>query len=352
MPVMDPQAFGKALKRLAEGDQTPYAHVSKARLHMEAAEMHALAFGLINLMIVKGDYDDSRKFLADNLTTGSDNMEKVLKGLNRVAANYRNVELANILVPRDFTLPDVRADNSNVDNYVEGATLYFWKIGMLAMFTQGVSAASAKLAVTAGVAALLWLGYMPDDEAISKAHSHWTLAGEELGKFDSQLMSITTDFGRAWEDKGQEAFQTWITNFANEVDECKVAVETGAKTMSSLETTLATQQHTWFLVAVANLVVLAAMEIAGWAFPPSKPAWKAAMEVVGGIFSITTGSWMGYATAVVKALGTTLAPLVVAQGFVTEKKGTGSDLDENGVDFNEVKLDDAAINTLYTEATS
>jgi hypothetical protein len=352
MPVYDPQAFGQALKQLAEGDDTPYAHISRARHHMEDAELHALAFGLINLMVIKGEYDDSRTFLKDNLVTGSDNMQKVLQGLNRIAANFQNVEQANILVPRDFQMPDVRADNTNVDNYVEGAALYFCKIGLLAMLTQGVSAASAKLAITAGVAVLLWLGYMPDDAAISKAHTNWDKAAEELGEFDANLITITGAFARAWrDDKGQEAFQTWITNFGNEVDECKVAVETGAKSMGSLETTLATQQHTWFLVAVANLIVLAAMEIAGWAFPPSKPAWKVAMEIVGAIFSITTGGWMAYAASTVKALVTTLAPLALTT-FVTEKKGTGDDLDENGVDFNEVKLSDEAINTLYTEATA
>jgi coenzyme F420-reducing hydrogenase delta subunit len=352
MTVYDPEAFGQALKKLAEGDDSPYVHIAKAQRLMEAAELHALAFGLICLPIVKGDYDDSREFLVKNLRTGTKNMQDVIAGLNRVAANYNGVEQANMILPEDLKLPEIKVKETNVENYIEGAVLYFWKIGVIAMLVKGINSASAKLAITAGVSVVLWLGFMPDDAALSKAHSQWKAAADELAKFDDELSTKVSNLNRTWsESTAQQTFNTWIDNFAQEVDECRDAIEKGFTTISTLETTLNTQSHTAFVTAIANLVVLAAMEIAGWSFPPSRPAWKAAMEVVGAIFSITTGTWISFAASSVKALIMTILPIALST-FVEEKKGSGSDSESNGVDFKEVALSQDAIDTLVSDATA
>lgn len=347
--VYDPEGFGRALKGFAEGDETPYGHISKAMGHMKAAELHPVAFGIINIPLVSAEYNQSQDFLTGNLEKGAVNMRAVLTGLNRVAANNRGAEQANLLQPDGFEIPDVEVTDSNIDNWLEGIALYQWKIGLLAMLTKTTSAAASRLAITAGVAAGLWLLFLPDDEALQMAHSRWKLAADELEKFDDNLVNEVTAINNTWEGPAAQTFNTYIENFKNEVAECLDAIRTGHESISSTHENLNLQQHTAFATAIANLVALAIMEILSWTPPWNRGPMKVAMEVLGAVFSVTTGSLIGYIVATIKGGVTTINTLAEAT-FVTEKEGDGDDKASNGVDFEEVALSEEDINTLVGDA--
>lgn len=347
--VYNPEMFGKALKQLAEGDKSPYIHIARARKHLEEANLHPLAYGIINIPLVSNEYENSRTFLFDNVDKGTKNLSAVIKGLNKVAANNKGAEQANMILPGDVKIEDIKVEESNVDIVAEAAAMYSLKIGVMAALTGGISATAKWLAITAGAAAAIWALFVPDDAALEKAQAHWKEAGKELQDFDEKLVAIMTDFGDAWRGDAAEAFKAYIERFKNEVGEVREAVETGEGSIDAVHKSLDMQQHQAFLMAVANLVVLIAMEIASWSFPPSRPAWKVAMNIVGALFSITSGSMVAAMTGALKTVGLAIYGLASAT-FVTEKKGDGDELDENGVDFEEVALSQEDINTLVSDA--
>lgn len=343
--VYDPEGFGRALKGFAEGDDTPYSHISKAWGHMKAAELHPLAFGIINIPIVRADYNESQDYLSGTLETAAQNMRKVLAGLNRVAANNRGAEQANLLKPEEFDIPEVEVTDTNIDNWLEGTALYFWKIGLLAMLTKETSAAAARLAITAGVAVGLWLLFLPDDRALEMAHSRWKQAQDELDKFDDDLIQKVTAINNTWRGPAAETFNTYIENFKNEVAVCAEAIRVGKESIDATHDALNDQQHTAFLTAVANLVCLAVLEILSWTPPWNRGPMKVIMEVLGAVFSVTTGSIIGYITSTIQGGYTTINSFAHA-AFVTEK----DDPDAKGPDFEEVALSDDEIDKLVKDA--
>lgn len=346
--VYDPRGFGRALKGFAEGGDTPYSHVSRAWGHMKAAELHPVAFGIINIPIVSAEYNASQDYLTENLEKGAKNMRAVLAGLNRVAANNRGAEQANLLKPGEFEIADVEVTDSNIDNWLQGVALYQWKIGLIAMLTKTTSAAASRLAITAGVAVGLWVLFIPDDEALQTAHSRWKLALDELEAFDDNLIDKSTAIHETWEGPAAETFKNYIESFKNEVAECREAIRTGHESISSTHEALNLQQWTAFGTAIANLVALAVMEILSWTPPWNRGPMKIAMEVLGAVFSVTTGSMVGFIVATIKGGATTINSFAQAT-FVTEKKG-GEDEASNGVDFEEVALGEDDINALVEDA--
>ncbi|MGH3486925.1 MAG: hypothetical protein ACRDP8_03255 [Actinopolymorphaceae bacterium] len=145
---------------------------------------------------------------------------------------------------------------------------------------------------------------------------------------------------------GWDAFFTYIGKLRKEVDECKLAVASGATTLQAIHDQLDTQQWQMFGVAVANLVVLIIMEITGWAWPPSKPAMKVAMEVVGVVFSIGVASYLALILGTLYKLYEQVKTLVGAS-FVTEKESSDAG---NGVDFKEISLGDSEIAQMIQNA--
>ncbi|REF37487.1 WXG100 family type VII secretion target [Thermasporomyces composti] len=346
MVEFDPEAFGRGLKGLAEGEDSPYICIARAKGLIEAAELHPLAFGLICLPIVKGTYDDSREFLAKNLRTGTENMHAVLAGLNRVAANYRNAEQANLLLPEKVDLPEIKVTATNAKIIFEAAVVYWCKMGLLAMLAQKVSVECARLAVSAGVAAALWLGFMPDDVALSRAHGQWQEAANQLEKFNDDILVKMNALNAAWSgSEAQEAFTRWMDNFREEVEECRDAVAKGADSLKDLYDTLNSECYMAFVATVANLIVLAAMACLSLSCPP---LWKAAMEAVGAVLSINTGTRIAYAAAAIKTVLLAIRG-IVGTTFVTKKeKGDAG----NGVDFEEVALSNEQIEALVRGVNS
>jgi len=288
--------------------------------------------------------------LVKNLRTATENMRAVIAGLNRVAANYRNVEQANLLLPENVDLPEIRVGEANVENYVLAAGLYWCKVGLIAMLTKGVSELCARLAFSAGVAVSLWIGFMPDDVALNRAHAQWLEAAKQLDKFDKDLIDKVSALNKTWsQSEAQEVFTRWISKFAEEVDECKAAVVTGADSITSLIGTLNLEARLAWVSAVGNLLVLAAMEVLGWSFPPSRPVWRVLMEIVGAILSINTDNRIAYATAAVKTVLLAIKS-VMEVTFVTKKEQ--GKLGGNGIDFEEVALSDEQIDVLVRDAIS
>lgn len=346
--VFDPEGFGQALKALAEGEDTPYVRIATAMRHVENTSMHPLAFGVIGGAMVKGEYEQSVTYLTEQLDKGAKTMKAVLAGLNRVAANNQGAEQANLIDPKDIKLPEVKATDSNAEKYIEGAALYFWKIGLLSMLTGVVNEKSRTLAPTAGVAVLLWLLYMPDDEAISKAHSHWTHAADELDAFDRDLQQKMKALNDTWKGPASDTFVSFMDGFKGEVDECLSAVRDNATVMARIQIVLTIAQHIAFVHAIANLIVLAALEILKMA-PPTRAPATIAQQIVGGILSVTTGGQIAMFGAYIAELGLAIFGMSL-MSFVTEKEGEGSETDSNGVDFKEVALSQDDIDRLVSDA--
>lgn len=348
MTVYKASDFMKAVQALAEGPSSPYVNMATAQRNLEAATLGGWAFGPVGDLFVSGEYEDSRKFLADNLKTGTGNFGKVLEGLNTVAKNYGAAEQANIVDPSKVTLPKIKEVDGNTETAVEGsAMLYAWKLAGVAMAMFGVTSACGKLAISAIPASVMWALFTPDDAALSTAHSRWISASQALEPIDQNLLDKVEKVNQTWSDgSAWDAFYGYMSSMRKEVAECKAAVDAGAKTLKDIHDDLNTEQVTWFATAVVTLAFLIAMEILGDSFFLVKPFAKAAQEIAGAVFSVAVGSWTGYiAGMLVKFWGEAL-PLITAS-FVTEKKK--SDLG-NGVDFKEVAMDQGTLDKLVATA--
>lgn len=350
--VYDPEGFGQALKNLAEGEENPYLHLATAKRHMEETAMHPLTFGVLGEMLVKGRYDDSREYYLGNLETALGNLQATVGGLNQVAANNAGAEQANMIDPKRIELPEEKFTGGNLDNWIEGTLLYFWKIGLLSMLTGASNKASAGLARGAGVAATLWLSYLPDDDEINRAHSHWQYAELALNKANTELVSRAQSFEQVWKGPAKDAFDDYVEKFAAELHECETAIRDGASAMTRVQGSLQIFQHLSLLQALTCLVSLAVLELFSWTPPTNRPAVKAAMELLGVLLSYSTVGIMAMIAFFLKDWAVA-GYIINGVPFVSEKQPGGKSdgsTGTNGVDFAEVALSKEDLATLVRDA--
>lgn len=348
MTIYKASEFIKAVQSLAEGSSSPYVNMATAQRNLESAVLDGWAFGPIGDLFVQGEYEDSRKFLADNLKTGTGNFGTVLEGLNKVAKRYHAAEQANIIDPSTIKLPKVKDVDSNVETPIEGsAMLYVWKLAGAAMAMFGVTSACGKLAISAIPSSILWALFTPDDTALGTAHSRWIAAGKALESIDQHMLDKVEALNKTWSDgPAWDSFYGYMSKLRKEVAECKAAVDGGAKTLHDIHSELNWEQLGWFGSVVVSLVFLIAMEIWGDSFFVVKPLAKAAQEIAGAIVTIYVGSCVAFIAALLAKFWAEAVPLITAS-FVTEKKKSD---EGNGVDFKEVAMSQGTLDKLVSTA--
>jgi uncharacterized protein YukE len=351
MPVYDPNAFVRALKAMAEGDQSPYLRLLAARNHMETAELPLLALGIAGSFFVGDEYEMSRRFFHSNLEWGAENFYQVLKGLQQIGLNYNAVEQANVILPDKVVEPPLPELSLSWDDLDGGAQLLVlaagWTLAIRAMMIATVLKGCAKFSITAILSTVLWALFMPMDTNLTEVHSKWESAAGELAQFNIALTGVMTQFGRAWDGPAADAFTGYVTKLQQELTEGQFLLQRGAGTLQSLHEHLNFRQHLWFTFTLAILVLFVTLAAIGSAFPPAAGPAKVMMEFVGGMLSKTVSSWIAIIGETCKAVFFGVVPMETKQ-FVSEKqpwKHGGVQYD--GLDLKDVRLTPDAIMTLF-----
>lgn len=357
MTEVDPEGFSAATKELAEGEGSPYARISRARNHLESAELEGLAFGLACTPIVMGQYNDAQSHLFEQLDTGSENMHAVIGGLNTILRNYGAAEAANVVQPSNVETEAPEQGEVWQRWVLAGETMGMAVAGLPAMkafgsllgmgataaATKAVCVATTKLAIAAGISVAAWATFIPNDPALDQAHAHLEEASDELTTFDDEMVNITDQFARAWEGDAHDTFSSYLQSLMNEVERCQQAVSGFADALKNIHSSITSQQIHWFAATIGNLVAIIALEVSGNAFPPAKPAAETAKQALGAAFSVLTGSWVAWAVSQVKS----------TIGMVNNLASIDAkdDSDEK-VDLESVALDQSDIDTMVEQSTS
>lgn len=336
------EQFLAGLRGFAVGNASPYFKLASAADGVQHTDMVPIALGIAPALFWYPQYSEARKYLDTSLQNGATNMHGMIMGLLSVARNLGSAEEANsisVQTPSDIHAPSPSDVNGMLLEVATSATATFGlvPVGFMALihtFVLGTDMATATMAWTAVAALGVWLLCLPIDPEWSKAMGYWDGILQNLDQFEEALVEPQRKIEAGWQNsEGGAAFGSWLERFGQEVADAKTACGDTKATLQEWIDAINDLEFVLLGSAVLNLVVVIAVEIFGWTFPPvTEPIAKAIESAIGITMTVekvsAMGVWILMSGLAVKAIWG-----LHTKSFIEENKPAS---DGSTIDFDDV----------------